>query len=543
MAYSLHFAQPIAYYLSGGIALFAFVALAVVPSRRTREAAFEVAFLLSACAALFVCRWPVIFWPHQMNPDESGMIACALKAMVDIVPWRGFDAGTSGPLNCDVLLIPALFGAPLGYVSARMTGLCLIAGAVAALYYTVKWIYGASIARLAVVAPVLLLAITKFGDFVSYSSELLSIFLTTVVLAAAAYLVRGAGARSSRLIACATSGLCLGCAAFAKLQAAPLVLAVLVAGVAAIRITPARLSTDKRMEAFVMLASLLAVPLAMLITLCATGGLADAIIPYFKMAFVYVGLKPPVGVSFFFVSAREYPAFLLCSLVIMLTGAIALAWRPHIPRIGIWASLSSVLLFLASVFAIYQAHRPFPHYLLFSVIPVSFCVANVLGLMRPGNLPIDRKVLPRALFIGWFLIPIAIIALNSPAGLDLKAFPPMSKEVQAVSRYVKAGDRMVVWGWSADYYVKTSTIMSTRDSGIWALVEPGPYREYFRERFMSDLRKNPPRAVVDTVAPGAFSYDNRATHGIETFPPLDTFVQEHYLLREEVAGVRIFVAK
>lgn len=292
-----------------------------------------------------------------------------------------------------------------------------------------------------------------------------------------------------------------------------------------------------------MLASLLAVPLAMLIALCATGGLADAIISYYRMAFVYVGLKPPVGVSFFFITAREYPAFLICSLAIMLTGAIALFWRPSIPRIGLWASLSSILLFLASLFAVYKAHRPFPHYLLFTVIPVSFCVANVLGLMRQGNLPMDRKVLPRALFIACFLIPISIIALNSPAGLDLKAFPPMSKEVQAISRCVKAGDRMVVWGWNADYYVKTRTVMSTRDSGIWALVEPGPYREYFRERFMSDLRKEPPRVVVDSVAPGAFTYDNRATHGIETFPPLDAFVREHYLLREEVAGVRIFVAK
>jgi hypothetical protein len=74
MDYSLYFPQPISYYLLGGAALTAFVVLAVTPPRRIwGEKAFEGAFLLSAWTALFVCRWPVFWWPDPINPDERAL--------------------------------------------------------------------------------------------------------------------------------------------------------------------------------------------------------------------------------------------------------------------------------------------------------------------------------------------------------------------------------------------------------------------------------------------------------------------------------------
>ncbi|MEY2488948.1 MAG: hypothetical protein QOC70_890 [Verrucomicrobiota bacterium] len=544
MDFSLSFPQPIIYYLLGGAALTAFAVLALLPPRRvSREAASEATFLLSAWAALFACRWPIFLWPDPLNPDEGAFIACAMKAKFDWIPWRGFDAGSSGPLNCDILALPALFGAHLGFCSARVTGLCLIAGAICALYYTVKWIYGAGVARLSVVPPVLLFALTRTADFVPYSSEYLSIFLTTVALAAVAHLVRGAGSKSSRLIACAISGLCLGSTPFAKLQASPISLAVLVSLAVALFITSPRFSIGKRLEGLALVAALLAVPAAIVISLCVTGTLMDAVIPYYIMSLNYIGSRPPVGISYFFLSAEDYTVFLTCSLVVILAAGGLLYSRIHFDRVSVWASLSSILLSLASFFAIYQAHRAFPHYLLFSVVPVSFCVANVLGLVRFLDQPTGRAMLVRGLFVIFFLIPLGITTFESSNDFNPRAIVPRRAEVAAMSRYAKPGDRMVVWGWRPEYYVQTKTIMSTRDPSIERLLLQTPYREYFRERFISDLRAHPPLVFVDGVAPGAFVYNNRATCGIETFPALEAFVREHYTEREEVAGVRIFVAK
>jgi hypothetical protein len=146
------------------------------------------------------------------------------------------------------------------------------------------------------------------------------------------------------------------------------------------------------------------------------------------------------------------------------------------------------------------------------------------------------------LFVALFLVPIGFVALTSETDFSNRAMPSMPRDVIAVSRYVKPGDRLGVWAWRPDFYVKTGTIMATRSAGILVLLEPSRYREYFRNRFLSDLRANPPPVFVDGVAPGAFLLNDRATQGMESFPLLEAFVREHYTQREEVAGVRIFVA-
>jgi hypothetical protein len=544
MALSLHFAQPAIYYLLAGAAITVFVGLAAIPLQRASgQAKLETAFLLSACVALLACRWPTFLWPDPLNVDEGTFIACAMKATVDWVPWRGFDSGSSGPLNCYVLTLPALFGAEIGFFSARVVGFCLIAGAVCALYYAVKWIYGEGSARLSIVPPVLLFSLTKTSDFLSYSSEHLSIFLTTVALAAAAYLARGTGSKSSRLVVCATAGLFLGCPVLAKLQAMPIAAAVLVSLAAAIFITPFRSSNQRRAELLVSGAGMVAIPSAALIILCATGMFDDAAISYYKRALLYIRGGDSVGLSFFFVTVPEYGYFLLASLAIIVFGGVVLYSRVKLTRPFLWASLCSLALLLASLFAIYRAHRPFPHYLLFSIIPVSFCVANTIGLLHQIDLGKGRRsVLARGLFVVLFLLPIGYAALASTNDFSRQAMVPTREEVLAIARYAKPGDRMVVWAWRPEYYVKTKTIMGTRDPSVGEVVESFRYLEYFRKRFMSDLRANPPLVIVDAFVPGAFNYKDRATQGIESFPVLAAFVREHYTMREEVAGMRIFVA-
>jgi hypothetical protein len=399
------------------------------------------------------------------------------------------------------------------------------------------------VARLSVVPSVLLLSLTKTLDFVHYTSEHFSIFLTTLALAGAAYLARGTGSKLSRLIACAIGGLCLGSTPFAKLQASPVALAIFAALGAALFITRPRVAANRRLEVFTLLAASCTVPIAILISLAATGTLRDAIISYYIMSFDYIGSRPPVGISYFFVSAQDYTAFLVGSLVVILAAGGMLCSRIHLDRISVWASISSVLLTLASFFAIYKAHRAFPHYLLFSIVPISFCVANVLGLGRFLGSQTVPGTLIRALFVLLFLLPLGIATLDSANDFNSKAIVPKRGAVTAISRYTKPGDRMMVWGWMPQYYVQTNTIMSTREPTIERLVLQGPYREYFRQRFMADLQAHPPLVFVDAVAPSAFTYDNRAIHGIESLPAVEAFVREHYSEREEVAGVRIFVAK
>jgi len=543
MFHSIYFTQPVIYYLLAGTAIAALVGFAAISCQRfigkTKQ---EVLFILSACAALFACRWPILTWPDQLNVDESTLIACALKARVDGVPWRGFDASTSGPLNCDILTLPALFGADIGYFSARVTGLCLIAGAIVALYFTVKWIFGADVARLSILPPVLLLSFTKTHDLVHYSSEHFPVFLTSVPLAAAAYLARGTGSKTARLIACVLAGFFLGCPFLAKIQAAPIALAVLISVVAALFIRPAHSSNTRRRELAALAAGLVAIPSLVLISLWATGGFENALISYYKMTLVFAKGRPAMEGSFFFLCVLECTLFWVASVAVLVAGGAFVYGRVKFTRTVLWAALSSILLLLATLAAIHYAHHAFPHYLLFTIIPVSFCVANVLGLMHQIDLGKGHAALARILFVALFFLSLGFVALTSTSDFSPEARLPERQEILAIARYAKPGDSMVVWAWKPDYYVKTKTIMATRYPGILLLMEPSRYREYFRNRFMSDLRAHPPPVFVDGVAPWGF-YDDRATQGFETFPPLEAFVREHYTQQEEVAGVRIFVAK
>ncbi|MFL6519566.1 MAG: hypothetical protein ACJ8NS_05040 [Chthoniobacterales bacterium] len=542
MTQSLHFEQPTIYYLLAGIAIAAFVSLAIVPVPGRNGWKFESVFLLSIGAVLFACRWPTFVWPGEFNVDESSLIACALKATVDWIPWHGFDASTSGPLNCYILLLPRLFAADIGYFSARVIGLGLIAGALCALYYTVKWIYGDSVARLSVLPPVLLFSLTRTTDFLHYSSEQFPIFLTTVPLAAAAFLARETTSKSARLIACATAGLFLGCPFLAKLQAAPIALAVLIC-LAAILIICSPSARIRKAEIFAIGAGLIVVPCVVLIILCATGGLTNAIISYFKMTLVFAQSGPPVAPSFFFIGARDYNYFAIASFAVILAGGAALYSRIKLTRCEIWALLSAISWLTASLFAIYRAHNPFTHYLLFSIIPVSFCVANVIGLLHRAGLGKNHAGWARGLFAAVFLIPIEFATLTSSLNISPRAIGPTGEDLLAISRHARPGDRMAVWGWRPDFYVQTKTIMATSDPGILPLMVWSRYREYFRKRFISDLQAHSPRVIVDAVRPGELLFTDRATQGIESFPQLESFVRAHYTQAEEVAGLRVFEQK
>ena len=499
----------------------------------------EWLFLASIGICLFGLRWWFFLWPNSTNIDEGQWAASAVKATRNILPWLGVDANSSGPLNIDVLLLPALLGAKITLFSDRIVGVLLVMGSLWAIYFALKWLYGPSIGRLAVAAPLLLLAFSKHPELIHYSSEHLPVFLATCSFAAAAFVAARRGSERSQRIMLALAGFCAGCVPFAKLQAAPLALAQLVATGAFL------LLSDRRPQRWIsslaiLMGSAALMPVILLIGVCYAGTLEDAVISYFGTALVYVQGGAPLTLAFFLDLIPEYRFYLAASGLVILA-ALAFARKSAWPALSqIWGWSCAAMLVGASIYAICVARRPHPHYLMLSIMPIGLLTGNALGLMF--ELPLSagaRRGLSLA-FVAVFL-PAATIGALSPTGYAPKLRPPPQPELVALTRYAKPGDLMAVWGWAPDYYVHTETIMATRDAQTSYQIKPGKYREYFRQRFMRDLTQNPPSVFIDAVAPGAFIFDDRATDGMETFPALASFVREHYALKEEINGVRIFV--
>jgi len=415
----------------------------------------EWLFLISIGICLFGLRWWFFLWPNSTNIDEGQWAASALKATRNILPWLGVDPNSSGPLNVDVLLLPALLGAKITFFSDRVVGVLLVMGSLWAIYFALKWLYGPSIGRLAAAPPLLLLAFTKHPELILLGSAAL-------------------------------------------------------------------------------------MPVVLLIGVCYAGTLEDAIISYFGTALLYVQGGAPLTLAFFLDLIPEYRFYLAASGLVILA-ALAFAGKSAWPALSrIWGWSCAAMLLGASIYAICAARRPHPHYLMLSIMPIGLLTGNALGLMFELPLSVVARRGLSLAFVAVFL-PTATIGALSPTGYAPKLRPPPRPELVALTRYAKPGDLMAVWGWAPDYYVHTETIMATRDAQTYYQIKPGKYREYFRQRFMRDLIQNPPSVFIDAVAPGAFIFDDRAADGMETFPALASFVREHYALKEEINGVRIFV--
>jgi hypothetical protein len=541
-------ADPFRYLVVAFTPLSITIGLALAGERRSFPRGFEIFFLASIAATLFAWRWPSFLYLGRLNPDEGLWVAGALKATTDLVPWRGFDGTTSGPINSYVLALPALFHLPIDFVSTRVIGCIVLIITLWSLYYAVKWVYDAGTARLSVLPAMLFLALTTEGDFVQFSSEYVPVCLTTIALAATSFIASAIGSRKARIAACLLAGFCVGSTPFAKLQAIPIAFVVLIFLIMAIWTSPRQTGINRRMLTLYTGAGLVAIPALFLGSICFFGDWNDALTSYVRASLAYVSSQPqPAAFHYFFEVSRSYGIFVTCSLICILAGGVWLGWKRHFSlRLGVLAA-ASLLLLIVGIFVVRHPHREFPHYLLFSVVPISVCLATVLHLARQVDVWNKGEHIIAFVYVSLFLVPaIGLVIAEGPnrflRNVHSNLKKPRSLVGTAISHYAPPGSRIAVWGWAPEYYVETATIMATRDAQTTQQIWEGPYFSYFRKRYMSDLLAHPPRIFVEAVAPEQFRHRDRKTDGLECFPELAQFVRERYTLRDEVQGVRIFLA-
>ena len=173
-------------------------------------------WLLTA-AALLCFRWPMFWIQHQLNPDESQLIAGALTLRHDPVFWRAVDGATAGPLDYYPLLPAAWADGFASYAVARLIALAVVFATMVFAGETLALLAGAALARIAVLPALAAVAFTTSPDFTHYSTEL----MPALLLAAAGYAaVRQDRAPAPRWLW--LTAVLLGSVLWAKLQAAPL---------------------------------------------------------------------------------------------------------------------------------------------------------------------------------------------------------------------------------------------------------------------------------------------------------------------------------
>jgi hypothetical protein len=490
-------------------------------------------------AILLAFRWPLVWVPHQFNPDESQLIAGAITLRHDPVFWRSVDGSTAGPVDYYPLLPAAWGNGYASYAIARLIGLAAVFGTIFFAGKTLAAIARTTVARVAVLPALAFHALTTNPDFTHYSTELMPVLL----LAAAGYAAVGRGSAPSpgRLW---TVGLLLGSVPWAKPQAAPL--AVALWAFVALRETVAR-----RPRAWIPLVAgslLPAVVCFAAVTL--TGQTQHMVLPFLVRNLGYVREAPlPWGDR---VVLQWQNALTDGFLGLWLAGTAAfvvpaLLGIRRAPAALRRVTLAAGVLLAVSAWSVVTPSRPSTHHLLFLVLPLMWMAGTALALAWPRadapRRPL-KGLLIAVLFLACGVLPQLV--WRARAG-DAFAFfttapvrPAHLQLTELVRRFSAPDEPIAIWGWRCSLYVEAARRQATRQAQTEAQIYANPLQSYFLRRYFEDFQAANPPVFADAVGPGNFAFENRA-RAHESFPPLRAWVQARYTLIADLDGTRLYV--
>ena len=549
------------------------------PGRRLRDCAFFGSVLLAIVLGVL----PSLSKDY-LSVDETSFVADARKLAFDPVFYRSVDAGSTGPLNIYVLTVPAWFGGPITYVSARLTGAVLMFGLIATLYVCCAGFLGKRSARLVVLPLLGLVVLSTHVDFLHYSSERLSVFLTGLSLALLSRQFLGSGrCANTRMFALGvmTAAMC-----FSKLQAAPIALVLAVAA-----LLHALVTSRARWQAAACLAlGASGVPVAFGALFLYNGVFDEFWLSYVAWNLAYSGLnnaslatKILATVWTFLVQSefRWYQLGVVCWLAISLgrqrhwgsapptsprgleTVSVLHRWSWHQTFEKATAPVVFVLVLLsASIYAVAKPGNPFEHYLQFLMAPWVLCIAVGMSWAWKTEAPAASRRL------------FALLACALPAVLGIATEQTTSYEyvpqydanssplVRLAKAYASEGESLGLWGWRSELYVESNMLPSTRFDNTSLQIEPTPRVEFFRQQYLRDFVAANPPLFFDAVGASEFScpphgcssgwhggwhgarrYTDRSRAGHETFPELARIIQARYTLVADVDGVRVYLRR
>lgn len=563
-------------------------AIVRLPSLGRRIVASRALLFASIAASLIALRFPALL-AGELNPDESEVLAAAHKLFTDPVYFRSVDCQTTGPLNVFPLMLPAIFGISPDYASGRIIALLIILASIFFAYRIFSMLTRDSVARVAVIPMVAAFGLMKDANFLHYSSEHVSLLLTTLAVYAGVRVLCRAGSDGLNV---AGLGMLLAAASFAKWQGVP--------GIACIiAITLAwmywRGLARPFWRPYLLLVSGAAPLLVLNLIVCLAAGVwRDFWTDYVVMNFAYsadYAEIPAFGFAQFVLQTPEIhwlivamltvlPAYLIYEFrppsvtglrLLALMGAASAAApvmaesvlnsATHVVAFGavlgsasfvaallllyqerkagsreiywfgflIWASL------LAAACETYVSHRPYAHYLLFLVIPLAMAMSWPIARAHPIRDSADsaRRSAGARPIDAWPLVLVfmtSIVAWVAQTGApDLMEWPLPARvgaaESGLIESLVRPGGRIAIWGWNAKPYSGAGRAPATRDLNM--------ARFSRRDQRMNDYYRK--RFVEDLTRHPADLFVDASENslggtfpGFELIPSIDSYIRSNY---------------
>ena len=530
--------------LVGGLITLALI-MAIIPLLRDQGEAkrsHDWIWGILIVAILAAGRWPSIFFPRELNPDEGQLLAGARVLLHDPVFWRSVDGGTAGPMDYFPLL-PAgwLFGWNT-YFTARITAFTLLAITLVFAHQCMALVFGRRVARATILPTVCFGALTNGTDFLHYSTEMMP--MTMVIVAAYAAIRRWID--QSGPLWNGLGGLLLGAVPLAKLQAVPLAAALGLVWLLT-EIFSKEPSASRRIT-FLLVGALLPVTL-FACQLTIAGEWDNVIIPYLLSNIQYSDEGSSLGPTLQIMMAKSSLSDTLLhqwlpGVTIWLVLMLRLRRSPdRAIQISLIAGFAAVLL---ALLCIRYPGRPYLHYWQLAIVPLTFFVgamtANLLSSSKPAWRQWDRWLVVVCAFglVGTLLIHRA----GKPCYfLGYRAFFQQYPHTDLSSRiipHVRPGETLANWGWSHFVYVETGLLQATRDGNVARSLEYGPHRDYYRHRYLVDLLNAMPTYFLDSIGPASLFYTAPQFSHDQSFPALAAVIRDKYVLIEQMPEGRLY---
>jgi len=570
---------------------------------------------IAGCLAMW--RYPILLL-NELNPDETQFIVSARKLFRDPLFFRSVDCGTSGPLNIYPLMLPAILGLSPDYAASRLVGLVIIFLSMYTLYRAFALVAPEHLARIALLPLIGIFSLLNYSDLVHYSSEHVSLLILSLSIYTFFRLLRDG---QSCMAPMCMLGFLTAAAFFAKMQAVPLVLAVDAVALAFLH-TSTRVKPFWR-PTVALLGGAAPLPLMIAAVCVAAGQWENFWITYvlgnrryvdvgygagfasYSPAFVhfvfsyaeirvfiftllaalaaYLYLSPrlalPAGtVAFIRMAALSVTVLAACTflqsqvidysyvaiaLMFVVAAFLFLLYTHKTPamHLRLWVGLLASALVASSLFAVYAAHRFFPHYLLLLIIPLGFAMACLLILNREGDETastggLDERARIRANQSSElpFVLIFVTLCLTFQTGLAISVSgigPGLTSpslrvpESDFISSVTPPAGEIVVWGWNARPYLGAGRDPATRDTNManFFLSAEG-IKGYYRRRFLNDLQSHPAVLFIDGAGPNSCcSFDQRKDVGFELIPDIKAFIQSNYVYVMRAYGERFYIRR
>lgn len=481
---------------------------------------FAVAFSILCYSAYRKGRSVIVLWggvfmvvtlriltslyPYIWNTDEGEWVSLARTLPYCSVPYKCFDAHSTGFLGILVFKLLDYFGIDYNYSSLRLFGLFVyIIPSIFLFYYTLRRLYTD---RTVILGMSVLFHFFLFGsycyDLFSYHAE-----LPLMLLTAAAYYCYIRYVRGGQLIMLVPAAVAIGLMPFFKLQSAPIVLGFTF-------LFLLHFFRKRKWAHGLIFCGAGILPLLIIVfSFWQMGVLNDFWIMYIESNqylvkhFTTTTFIGKIKV-FLFQQIWQFPYYLLAGVLLGVAFFRGNLTRDMLRKFD----LPALLLLFCSYFAFAASGQGMQHYLTLVVIPFFFVMTSLFSLADAELYFQEKK--RQVLYISYLFLTAALLLLIP----ELKSFsdrryharrPDSPNLVAYVQREVPHGEPVSVLGWfdAVEIQVALDRPLATRTAHNYYLLadKDSALMNYYHNQYIADLEESRPKLVIDPCKVIAFT--------------------------------------